>query len=301
MRDDEVFQQQPDQAGLTERYAAECVRFLRENREGPFFLYFAHMYVHRPIIVPDHYLARAENGNYGAAVEHVDWTVSVILHELRQLGIAENTLVLFTSDNGSRCRGEGGSNDPLRGTKGTTWEGGQRVPCIAYWPGTVPGGRTCAEVVTSMDFLPTLTALAGGTVPADRAIDGKDIGPLLLGRDGAKSPHEAFFYYHHGALEAVRRGRWKLHFSKKGDEIQELYDLHADISETLNLYDQNPDVVAELSELADAARADLGDKATGVQGAGRRQPGRVENNKPLTWFDPEHPYFAAEYDLADGG
>ncbi len=301
LRDEEVFQQQPDQAGLTERYAAECVRFLRDHRDGPFFLYFAHMYVHRPIIVPDHYLARAENGNYGAAVEHVDWTVAVILHELRQLGIAENTLVLFTSDNGSRCRGEGGSNDPLRGTKGTTWEGGQRVPCIAHWPGTIPAGQTCPEVVTSMDFLPTLVGLAGGDVPGDRKIDGKDIAPLLLGRDGAQSPHEAFFYYHHGALEAVRRGPWKLHLSKKGQQIRELYDLRADVGETQNLYDQQPDVVAELSALADATRTDLGDKATGVEGTGRRPAGRVENNKPLTWFDPEHPYFAAEYDLADGG
>ncbi len=301
MRDEEIVQEQPDQAALTERYVGECVRFIRDHRDGPFFLYFAQMYVHRPVIVPQHYLARAENGNYGAAVEHVDWSVAVLLDELRRQGIAEDTLVIFTSDNGSRCRGEGGSNDPLRGTKGTTWEGGQRVPCIAYWPGTIPGGQESGEVVTSMDFLPTLVGLAGGTVPDDKPIDGKDIAPLLRGQDGACSPHEAFFYYHCGRLEAVRSGKWKLHIRKKEGEIAELYDLVADVGETRDLYDQHPDVVARLTELAEGARQDLGDRALDIEGTGRRPCGVVQDHRPLTRFDPDHPYFAAEYDLADGG
>ena len=301
LRDEQVVQEQPDQAALTERYTAECLRFIRENAGGPFFLYFAHMYVHRPIIVPQHFLSRSGNGNYGAAVEHVDWTVSVLLHELRTLGIAENTLVLFTSDNGSRARDEGGSNAPLRGTKFTTWEGGQRVPFIAYWPGTIAAGQESAEVVTSMDLLPTLVGLADGAVPDDRVIDGRDIAPLLRGDAGATSPHEAFFYYHHGSLEAVRRGRWKLHFSKNGKPCSELYDLVDDIGETRDLIAAHADLVAELTALAEASRAELGDRGLGIAGTGRRPVGRVEDNRPLTCFDPEHPYFAAEYDISDAG
>ncbi|MFP4356527.1 MAG: sulfatase [Phycisphaerae bacterium] len=303
MRNQEVIQQQPDQAALTERYVAECLDFIRDSKDGPFLLYFAHMYVHRPIIVPEHYMVRSENGNYGAAVEHVDWTVAVLLHELRQLGIAENTLVIFTSDNGSRCRGEGGSNDPLRGTKGTTWEGGQRLPCIAWWPGTIPAGTESCEIVTSMDFLPTFVNLAGGRLPEDRTIDGKDISDLLLNKDGAASPHEAFFYFDVGRLEAVRKGPWKLHFAKRNQEepVNELYNLAEDIGETNDLYSEHPDIVAELTSLAQQAREELGDTGTGAAGTGRRPIGRADDNKPLTWFDPDHPYFAAEYDLADGG
>ncbi len=301
MEDEQVIQEQPDQAGLTERYVERCVEFIRENRQGPFFLYFAHMYVHRPIIVPEHYLRRSENGNYGAAVEHVDWSVAVILDELRRQGIEEDTLVIFTSDNGSRARDEGGSNAPLRGTKGSTWEGGQRLPCIMYWPGQIAAGRTCGEVVTAMDFLPTLVKLAGGDVPTEPVIDGRDITPLVVGQEGARSPHEAFYYFRHGGLEAVRKGRWKLHVLKKQDEVRELYDLQADIGETRDLYDDHPDVVRELSALIETKRQELGDRTLGIEGTDRRPIGRVENNKPLTQFNPDHPYFAAEYDIPDGG
>ena len=151
--------------------------------------------------------------------------------------------MVFTSDNGSRAE-KGGSNDPLRGTKATTWEGGMRVPCIAWWPGRVPAGTTCSAVATSMDLFPTLVGLAGAEVPAGRAIDGRDIRPLLLGEDTA-SPHEAFLYYSGNNLEAVRSGRWKLHLAK-GKVVEELYDLEADVGETTNRYADEPDVVAEL-------------------------------------------------------
>ncbi len=299
--DEEVIQQQPDQAALTERYVEQCVRFLRDHRDRPFFLYFAHMYVHLPIYPPQPYLNRSQNGRYGAAVEHMDWSVGALMHELRQLGLEENTIVIFTSDNGSRARNEGGSNDPLRGTKGTTWEGGQRLPCIVHWPAAVPAGTTSSEVATSMDFLPTLVGLAGGSVPDDRTIDGRDITPLLTGQSDATSPHEAFYYFHVGSLEAVRRGRWKLHVRKRADEINELYDLHEDIAESRNVYDDHPEVVAELTGLIEAKRRELGDRALGIEGSDVRPVGRVEDNRTLTQFDPRHPYFAAEYDLADGG
>ncbi|MFP4054246.1 MAG: sulfatase/phosphatase domain-containing protein [Phycisphaerae bacterium] len=176
-----------------------------------------------------------------------------------------------------------------------------RLPCIAWCPGAVPAGVECNEIATAMDFLPTFVKLAGGTVPEGRPIDGKDITPLLLQEDGARSPHQEFCYFHRGSLDAVRKGPWKLHFRKKQQEVQELYDLREDVGETTNLYQQHPEVVQELTEIAGRYRAELGDAAMGIEGTGRRPVGRVEDNRTLTRFDPSHPYFAAEYDLGEGG
>ena len=155
VRDEEVIQEQPDQRALTERYVEESVRFIRENRDRPFFLYFAHMYVHRPRYVPKHSLSESQNGAYGAAVEQIDWSAGVLFDELKRLGLDEDTLVIFTSDNGASITNmdKGGSNGPLRGGKGTTWEGGQRLPCIMRWPERIPAGAVCTEIATAMDFL----------------------------------------------------------------------------------------------------------------------------------------------------
>ncbi len=301
LRDEEVIEQQPDQRGITERYTEECVRFLRENRDGPFFLYLAHMHVHLPLYAAQRFVDRSLNGPYGACVEAIDWSTAVLMHELRRLGLDRNTLVVFTSDNGGRAK-EGGSNAPLSGAKGSCWEGGQRVPCIAYMPGTIPAGQTCAEVATSMDLLPTFATMAGTTAPQDRIIDGKDIGPLLRGEAGAKSPHEAFLYYFRDTLNAVRSGRWKLYVARGlKDPATELYDLQADVAEKVNLYDQRPDIVAALMKHVEAARADLGDEAVGAPGANCRPIGRVEQGRTLTQYDPNHPYIEAEYDLLERG
>ena len=171
LRDEEVIQAQPDQRGITERYVEECVRFIRDSKEQPFFLYLAHMHVHLPHYPPAHFVEESENGVYGAAVAAIDWAADVLFEELKNLDLDDNTLVIFTSDNGSRARDEGGSNAPLRSTKGTTWEGGQRVPCIMRWPGVIPTGAECNELSLSMDLHPTLAAIAGATLPADRTID----------------------------------------------------------------------------------------------------------------------------------
>ncbi|MGB0112907.1 MAG: sulfatase [Ilumatobacteraceae bacterium] len=308
IRDGEVVEQQPDQASLTERYLDHAVEFVRDNADRPFFLYLAHMYVHVPIYVQERFAEQSTNGAYGAAVESIDWTTSVILDELDSLGIADDTIVIFTSDNGSLGDNAppwgskeplGGSNDPLRGTKGTTWEGGQRVPGIVRWPARIPAGRVSDEVVTTMDLLPTLAAVCGGSLADDRIIDGRDVQALWFG-DGP-SPHDAFFYYWSNDLEAVRSGRWKLHFSKRGAEQRGLYDLEADIAETTDVIDEHPDVVAELEALAETARATLGDARLGRVGSEVRPIGRVDHAAPLTTYDPEHPYFIAEYDLADRG
>ena len=301
LRDEEVIQAQPDQRGITERYVEESVRFIRENKEKPFFLYFAHMHVHLPHYPPARFVAESENGVYGAAVAAIDWAADVLFDELQSLGLDDNTLVIFTSDNGSRARDEGGSNGPLRSTKGTTWEGGQRVPCIMRWPGVIPAGTECNELALSMDLHPTLAAITGATLPSDRTIDGKDIRPLMQAEKDAESPHESFFYYKRNSIEAVRSGQWKLHIRKDDEEMQQLYNLESDIGETENLYEQHPEIVADLQTKIDACRWELGDDATGISGANVRPIGRVENPDTLTHYDPEHPYMIALYDLKERG
>ena len=301
LRDEEVIQAQPDQRGITERYVEECVRFMRDNKDQPFFLYLAHMHVHLPHYPPEAFVRESENGVYGAAVACIDWAAAVIFDELKTLGLDDDTLVIFTSDNGSRARDEGGSNSPLRATKGTTWEGGQRVPCLMRWPGKIPAGEVCSELTLSMDFYPTLAALGGAEVPTDRIIDGKDIRPLMFAEKGATSQHESFFYYKRNSIEAVRSGKWKLHIRKDDQEIQELYDLEADIGETNDISDQHPDIVQDLKAQIDACRKDLGDDAAGIIGENIRPAGRVENPNTLTHLDRDHPYMIAIYDLKERG
>lgn len=300
VRDEQVIQAQPDQTTITERYTEDAVRFIRENQDRPWFLYFAHMHVHLPHYVPQHFLDKSFNGPYGAAVEYIDWSVSVLLRELEDLGLDENTLIIFTSDNGSNTR-FGGSNHPLRGRKGTTWEGGMRVPCLMRWPKIIPAGSVSNELSSAIDILPTLAEVVGGSMPVDRIIDGKSILPIMRGDDGATTPHEAFFYYMMLRLEAVRSGKWKLHVAKTGDPVQMLYDLENDIGERHNVYDEHPDVVADLMAKVEACRKDLGDSITGVEGENCRPIGHVENAKPMTEYDESHPYIIALYDLPHAG
>lgn len=310
LADEEVIEQQPDQASLTERFVMEAVRFMRSACQQPFFLYLAHLYVHLPIYVQERFALASQNGRYGAAVESIDWATAVILRELEVLGIADSTIVVFTSDNGSLGpnpapwggdgQSLGGSNAPLRGTKGTTWEGGQRVPCLVRWPGRVDPGRTTGELATAMDLYPTLASICGAEIPADRVIDGRDITALLL-EPSEPSPHESFLYYRMNDLEAVRDRRWKLHFAKSGVACGELYDLDGDIGETTDLADGNPEVVASLERIAETARAVLGDARLGRVGSEVRPIGRVADPRPLTVFDADHPYYLAEYDLSEKG
>jgi arylsulfatase A len=299
LRDDEVIEAQPDQASLTARFVDESVRFIRANRERPFFLYLAHIYVHLPLYVQERFARDSRNGRYGAAVSCIDWAAGALLAELRRWGLEEHTIVIFTSDNGSRDADEGGSNAPLRGTKGTTWEGGMRVPCIVRWPGHTEPGSVSSSVATAMDLLPTLANIAGAELSPDRIIDGRDVTPLLLG--DALSPHDAVFFYRGSDLEAVRSGRWKLHCARAGSSVDELYDLQVDVGETHNAYLRHPDVVRRLEAHAESARHDLGDARLGLSGEGVRPAGTVDEARTLTAFDPGHPYSMAEYDLPDRG
>lgn len=257
IRNEDVVEWEPDQATITQRYTEECIHYIKTNRNKPFFLYFAHMYVHKPLIVTDEALKKSDNGEYGATVETVDWSVGQILDTLKTLGLEENTMVIFTSDNGAFLNSKGASNAPLSGQKGQVAEGGMRVPFIVRWPGQVPEGKVNSEIATVMDMFPTFSALAGATVPADRVIDGKNILPLIKCEEGAATPHEAILYYVDRDLRAVRSGKWKLNVHTKS-----LYDLKNDIEEKTNLYSQYPEIVERLTEYVNAAILDIGNKDT---------------------------------------
>ena len=221
LRNETVIQEQPTQAALIERYTEEAVTFIRANREKPFFLYFAHLHVHLPHYVMEPFVSKSRNGRYGAAVAAIDWSTGAIMAELERLGITDDTIIIFTSDNGSRERGEGGSNGPLRGHKGQTWEGGMRVPCIVRWPGKVPAGLVSREVTSTIDLCPTLATLAGHDVAKLPKHDGVNLLPVLRGEAGAKSPREHYFYFMRNDLHAVRSGKWKLRhaFQMEGGRI----------------------------------------------------------------------------------
>jgi len=299
MLDDKVVSEQPDQAMLTERYTYDAIKFLRDNRDQPFFLYLAHMYVHLPIYVQSHFVNESRNGRYGAAVHCIDWSTNVILRELRDLGLDSDTVIVFTSDNGALTREEGGSNGALRASKGTTWEGGQRVPCIIRWPARIPGGQEVTAVTNAMDLYPTLAVWCGAGVPTDRTLDGRDLGPLL--ESGHPIDERPFLYILGGNIEAVRLGRWKLHVRKWNVERIRLYDLEADVGEREDLSADCPEVVEQLLAILQAARAELGDDATDTVGSDVRPVGRVAEPATLTTYDPNTPYFMAEYDLAERG
>jgi arylsulfatase A-like enzyme len=256
------------------------------------------MHVHLPNRVSQRFLEQSKNGPYGAAVESVDWSTDVILNELEKLNLDKKTIVIFTSDNGSLAR-SGGSNDPLRGTKKTCWEGGFRVPCIIRWPGRIEPGRVYNSITTSMDFLPTIAKLTGSRIPDDRIIDGFDISDQLLELKNNSSPERTFFYYKLGTLCAVRKGKYK-YFVKSEFYDEALYNLNKDISESDNILESNPDIVKDLVKTIEKCREDIGDDATGSAGKNCRPPGKVDNPKTLTEYNPNHPYMIAMYDLSGG-
>ena len=303
---EEVVELQPDQSSLTGRYVARCLEFLREGDEQPFFLYLAHLYVHLPIYVTEERLAASRNGAYGAAVESIDWATGVLLDELDRLGLTAHTLVLFTSDNGSlgdrrpwgRGGPLGGSNAPLRGSKGSTDEGGLRVPAILRWPGTAAEGLVSDELLTSLDLLPSLASLCGAEL-GEVEIDGLEASAALLGQ--GSSPREHFAYYRGRDLEAVRDQRFKLRVARDGTAAEELYDLTEDVGEQENVIERHPVAAQALHAVAEEHRGALGDARLGVAGEGVRAPGRVEDPAYLAPADADHPWVVAAYDLPDKG
>ena len=284
MRNELVFEAPVDQSTLTKRYTEEAVKFITKNKEQPFFLYLPHTFPHVPLYASEKFRNQSRNGKYGDAVEEIDWSTGEIIKTLRKLNLEKKTLVIFTSDNGASSRA-GGSNAPLRGFKGTTWEGGMRVCCVMCWPGTIPAGTSTDELTLTMDLMPTIAHLAGTRPPQDRLIDGKNIAPIILGEKGAKSPHEAFFYYRVKQLQAVRSGKWKLHLPRnqrvrnRQEKLPvQLYDLSTDIGESKNMAEDHPEVVKKLMNYVKEAREDLGDNDQ--SGKNQRKAGHEPNPKP---------------------
>ncbi len=287
-----------DPDGLTRELTDRAVEFIREQRGRPFFLYLPYPMPHVPLAVSAPFRGRSARGAYGDVIEELDASVGRVLAALDAHDLARDTLVLFTSDNGPWLSygDHAGSAGPLREGKGTTFEGGVRVPFLARWPGRIPAGGVCREPAMTIDLLPTIARFSGADPPA-RSIDGRDVSALLMGEAGARSPHAAyFFYYGNGVLEAVRSESWKLHFphpyrtmrgrepGRGGQPGQydyapttrlELYDLRNDLGEAHDVADQHPDVVQRLQRLADGMRAELGDRRIGIAAAAAREPARV--------------------------
>lgn len=289
------------QTAIVEKSTAEAVRFIEEAKDGPFFLYLPHTAVHAPIVPGKRFQGKTQNGKFGDWVAEVDWSVGEVLDTLRRLKLADNTLVIFTSDNGPWVSvvGDATTAGPLRGSKGSTWEGGVRVPTIAWWPGHIQPGTTCDTVAGTIDLLPTCVKLAGGTVPSEPVIDGRDLSGLLLD-SSPESPRTAHYYFQGHGLQAVRQGRWKLAIAsqaggmgKKNAQPPEpaslarprLYDLDADIGETTDVAASHPEVVADLKALAVAMQQELGNP----QSPARRPAGSVANPQTIYPTVPQPP------------
>ncbi|MEW6303247.1 MAG: sulfatase [Verrucomicrobiota bacterium] len=298
MRDEKVVDAPVDRDYLTKRYTEETIRFMTEHKDRPFFIYLPHAMpgsTATPYASPA-FKGKSANGQYGDSVEEIDWSTGEILKALKQLGLDERTLVVWTSDNGAvRRNPPQGSCAPYKGYGYDTSEGAMRMPCVMRWPGKIPAGTVCDEIVTTMDLLPTFAKLAGGEPPRDRKIDGHDARPLLLGEKGAKSAYDetGFFYYRLEQLQAVRSGPWKLYLPlpnkyiannrKTAPSKLELYDVRHDVGEEREISAQHPDVVKRLLALAETARADLGDVAR--PGKGQRPAGFVQDPKPQVKTD----------------
>lgn len=292
---DEVIAHNPDQSQLTTWYTERAVKFIKTNKDRPFLLYVAHSMPHVPLFVSEKYQGTQEQGLYGDVIAEIDWSVGQILAALKQHGLDERTLVLFTSDNGPWLSygNHAGSAGPLREGKGTAWEGGVREPCIMRWPGKIPAGKVCNELAATIDILPTLAELTGTKLPV-HTIDGRSIWPLMAGEPGAKTPHDVYYYYYGNGLNAVRSGKWKLHFphpyrsltgapgnnGKPAGYTQamcglELYDLEADLGEAHDVAADYPDVVKQLTALGEDIRLELGDSLVDREGNALRPAGRL--------------------------
>lgn len=279
-RGSEKIESKAKMATLTQRYTDEALKFMEDHRESPFFLYLPHTMPHTKLAASKDFKGKSEGGLYGDVIEELDFNVGRVLDKVKELGLDKNTYLIFTSDNGPWLirKEHGGHALPLRSGKTTCWEGGLRVPCLVRAPGKVPAGSECHAIAATIDLMPTLVALAGGSPPQDRVIDGLDITSLLTGE--AKSLDRPYYYYQHDCLRAVRSGKWKLmlphtepvktsiatkwrNHVAKADAARitkgQLYDLEADISESTDLANKHPEVVARLLPLARSAQKEIGD------------------------------------------
>ncbi len=289
----ETIEEEPDQRLITKRYTEKAVSFIEANHDQPFFLYYAHTMPHAPLYTSEAFTGSSEQGAYGDVIQEIDWSIGQVMDALDRAGVTDNTLVVFTSDNGPwRVFGNHGGNcGPLRGRKGTTWECGIRVPFIAHWPGQIPANSVNDTYVATIDLLPTIAGITQTNLPEHR-IDGKDIWPVLT--EQASTPHEALFFYYGRQLQAIRYQNWKLHFPHHYRFVEEygadgfpgtythpktgleLYDLSTDLAESNNVAEANPELVTYLSQLADSMRQALGDRVLEIEGSEIRPAAVVE-------------------------
>ncbi len=283
---EKLIEQPTDQTQLTRRYAEQSVKFIKGHKSEPFFLYFASTFPHTPLFASEKFKGKTPRGRYGDVVEELDWAVGQILDTLRSEGLDKNTLVFFTSDNGPwLIRGlAGGSAGLLRDGKGSTWEGGMRVPGLAWWPGKIPAGKVCHEIATTMDLLPTIAKFAGAEAPKDRVMDGVDLGPWLMfptrveirasvngsslveRTEPIQSAREVFCYYRGTELFAARLGPWKMHFitqpaygapKPEPHDPPLLFNLEADPGESFECGADHPDVIAKIKAAVEKHKASL--------------------------------------------
>jgi arylsulfatase A-like enzyme len=287
-----------DQDKLTSEYTKRAVKFIEQHKKDHFFLYMPQSMVHVPLGVSEKFRGKSKQGMYGDVMMEVDWSVGEIMKALEKNGLDKNTLFIFTSDNGPWLNfgNHAGSTGGLREGKGSSWEGGQRVPCIMRWPGVIPTGEICNKIASSIDILPTLADITGAPLPSEK-IDGVSILPLLLGEKESSPRHEFYYYYQQNSLEAVQRDYWKLVLPHQGRtyrgfkpgndgwpgstgtetiEISQLYDLRRDPGEWYDVAEMYPEKVRELEALAEEARKDLGDDLTKSPGANRRKVGSIK-------------------------
>lgn len=292
---DEVVKLDPDQSQLTTWYTDRAVSFIERNRDRPFFLYVPHTMPHVPLFVSNRFKGKTAGGLYGDVIAELDWSVGQILDAVKRAKLDDDTLVIFTSDNGPWLSygNHAGSPGPLREGKATTFEGGVRVPFVARWPGRIPKGAVGHLPAMTIDLLPTLARLAGAPVSTERIIDGRDLWPLLADQRGAKAPHDALYFFWGHELHAIRSGKWKLHVpnpyqsldaagndGKPGKYVRKeielsLFDLEKDLGETTNVAEQNSAVVKKLLEYVERAREDLGDSLTKRTGKNVRPAGKM--------------------------
>ena len=264
MRDNEIIEYPVDQSFIAKRYTDEAMKIISASAKSnaPYFIYLAYSMPHVPLYTAPQFSGKSERGPYGDTIEEMDYHVGRLLNHIKSLGAEKDTLVIFTSDNGpwNLSRGRGGSALPLRGAKFSTYEGGHRVPCVMWWPGTIPAGTDSAEIVTTLDFLPTFASLSGAPLPPDRILDGKDITAMLKAGADGKTEYKKFLYWSKKNITALRMGNWKLRIridnKSKTRANPELFNLADDISEANNLASQMPDKVTHMSKILYQAETD---------------------------------------------
>ncbi len=317
-RNEERIEEKAPMATLTKRYTDEAIGFIRRSQDKPFFVYVPHTMPHTRLAASEQFQGKSPRGLYGDVIEEIDFNVGRIVDTVRELNLTENTWIIYTSDNGPwmvKNKGyldgdlpehHGGSAGPLRSGKVSTWEGGMRVPAIAWAPGRIPAGKVCSNLAATIDLLPTFAKLSGAKLPDDRVIDGKDISHLLRGEFARADPEKHYLYYHLNHLQAVRQGKWKLilprpedpewlgvqarnrHIHPRNDgAIPEpfLVDLENDIGETTNVAAENPEWVMRLQAIVETARADIGDYDRVGKNVRFFDPQDERPTKPRgTWF-----------------